>query len=156
VTHIDQLVRKYKGSKLRVSSRYAVWDGDVHGQYFEPAEYVYINHIIELKAEEKRWGKWKIRNNYTPLCGLNATWETCLKFGTYLLCDITQSVAGVKNSPVNENPFSFGCTNYYKFNPSPVGWINYSGELYHGIISGYWNLEVEAANIGDPDNSGSY
>lgn len=157
VTHIDNVVVKYKDSNLRVSSRYAVWDGDIDGQPLgDPALYVYINHIIELKAEEKRWGKWKIRNNYTPLCGLESSWQTCMRFGGTSVCNYTQSGAGIKNSPFNEYPFSSGCTNYYKFFPSPVGWINYSGYYYYGIESGYWSLTVHAANIDDPNNSGSH
>jgi hypothetical protein len=157
VTHIDSTVRKYKGSNLRVSSRYAVWDGEVHGELLGTGLIIYINHIIELKAEEKRWGKWGFRNNYMPLTGLVALWETCVKFGFYyVFCDITQNDVGVKNSPVNLNPFPNGSTNYYKFNPSPVGWISYSNELYSGIVQGFWSLTVPAALIDDPDNSGSY
>jgi hypothetical protein len=158
VTNIDEKITKYKGSKLRVSSRYALWDGTTHGQPFthDPATHIYINHIIELKAEEKRWGKWKIRNNYKPLCGLESAWQTCMKFGSSTICSYTQSGAGIKQSPFNEDPFTQGCTNYYQFSPVPVGWVSYNGEYYDGIVGGSWSLEVNAANIDDPDNFGSH
>ncbi len=156
-THIDKVVTKTKGSNLRVSSRYALWDGNVNGNPFThaPAKYMYINHIIELKAEEKRWGKWKIRNNYTPLCGLESSWTTCMEFGPSTVCDFTQSGAGIHQSPYNQNPFSSGCTNYYKFYPVPIGFVGYNNEYYNGIVYATWSLIVSAANISDPNNSGT-
>jgi len=156
ITHIDNKVTKTKGSHLRVSCRYALWDGDNDGQYVTPAWGCYVNHFLELKAEEKRWGKWKTRNNYNPLCGVEGSWETCIDFGgTYPDCTWSQTGAGVKYSPIDEDPFSFGCTNYYKTNLSPVGMIHLSGHEFNGIVDGYWSFSVSAANIGDPDNSGT-
>lgn len=155
IRHIDHSEEQEKGSNLRVKSRYALWDGDNDGQYFSPASGANITHFLELKAEEKRFGTWKIRSSYKPLCGTEGTWQTCIDFISFTDCTWYQSGPGVYYSPLDKMPFS-SCTNYYKVSLSPVGWISQSGYQYNGIVSGNWSFVVDAASIDDPDNSGSY
>jgi len=136
----------YDGSNKRVKIEYDLWDGDVAGQYFEPATYGYITHYIEVKAVKKVLGKWDYRNNYTPIDWVSGNWTTCVEF-----------VYGY-DSDLDCWNGSYYCgyfpgmgewTNSVKVNLSPYGQIHKSGGWkYNGIHSADYYFEAGIYSIG--------
>ena len=134
------------GNNKRVKIEYVLYDGNVKGQYFEPADFAYIVHFLEVKAQKKSWGKWKCRNNYTPIdwvSGNYTTWVIFIEDGYYYDYDCWS------DSYYYDYFWGMGeWTNYVKFYLSPGGEIHKSGFEYNGIHSATYNFSAGIYKIG--------
>jgi hypothetical protein len=136
----------YDGNNKRVKIEYDLWDGDVAGQYFEPATYAYVTHYIEVKAVKKVLGKWDYRNNYTPIDWLSGNSTTCVEFVYGYDSDLD-----CWNNSYYCDLFGgwLDWTNSVKVNLSPCGEIHKSGGWkYNGIYSTDYYFESGIYKIG--------
>ena len=113
-------------TNLRVTSKYVCANGNIDGQYFEPANLGFINHHFELKAEERIFWTWKVRNNYHPIESVSGNWKVTVSFENYpssfTISDWSQNEYGVMNSPYFQTDFPWnGNTNSIWFDCSPSG-----------------------------------
>ncbi len=119
---------KYESSKKRYRMDVKGWSW-TYGPNDD--DYMGSKFWVDLKAERKRWGKWKRRNSYKPVKQLHAVWDykyTISKYwyGGYPRHTYYNNLNGGGKSPVNVN---YGHVNYGTYQYlNPTG--NWSSSWY--------------------------
>ncbi len=149
---IDDTGWIYRGSNLRVKAIYRLYDAGSDGVWFEPATCVTITQNLELKAEEKRFFTWKVRNSYMPFQEVSGDFDVCIKSNlNHIICSFDCSDFGAGyQSPIFLDSFLGSSTvNHVILNLCPNGQMCLYNEKYDGISSNSYHFIIKARYYDD-------